>query len=106
MATLTIEETERRREKQAAYNEEHGIEPKSILKDIHNPLVRMSELDYYPVPQARISEIAEGDDVPLRERIARLEKEMKKAAKDLEFEEAAILRDRIKELKELEIYAA
>jgi len=99
-------ETERRREKQAAYNEEHGIEPKSILKDIHNPLVRMSELDYYPVPQVRISEIAEGDDVPLRERIARLEKEMKKAAKNLEFEEAAILRDQLKELEELEIYAS
>src|SRR5258705_4877731 len=41
-----LDETQRRREKQVAYNLENGIEPQTILKDIHNPLVRMSELDY------------------------------------------------------------
>ncbi|MGE5234538.1 MAG: excinuclease ABC subunit UvrB [Acidobacteriota bacterium] len=99
-----IEETGRRREKQVAYNTEHGIEPRSILKDIHNPLVQMSALDYYEAGgPRRLLEVAEG--TPLPEQIARLEKEMRAAAKRLEFEEAAELRDRIKELRELQIYA-
>ena len=99
-------ETRRRRERQVAYNEEHGIEPKTVLKDIHSPLVRMSDLDYSRSNRASttIAEL-EGPEVPLREQISRLEKEMKKAAKNLEFEQAATLRDRIKELRELQIYA-
>jgi excinuclease ABC subunit B len=101
-----LEETSRRREKQDAYNREHGIEPTTILKDIHNPLVQMANLDYYTVgPVGRLSELAEDVDVPLGERISRLEKEMRAAAKRLEFEEAAMLRDRLKELRELQIYA-
>ncbi len=99
----SLDETGRRRARQAAYNAEHGIEPKTILKDIHSPLVRMSELDYYPTGGGRVSEIAE-PDVPLGVQIARLEKQMKAAAKKLEFEEAAEYRDRVKELKELRIY--
>jgi len=99
-----IEETGRRREKQVAYNTEHGIEPRSILKDIHNPLVQMSALDYYEAGgPRRLLEVAEG--APLPEQISRLEKEMRAAAKRLEFEEAAQLRDKIKELRELQIYA-
>ena len=50
-------------------------------------------------------EVADGPEVPLAQRIARVEKEMKAAAKRLEFEEAAMLRDRLKELRELQIYA-
>ncbi|MCP4662627.1 MAG: excinuclease ABC subunit UvrB [bacterium] len=100
-----LEETGRRRERQAAYNEAHQIEPRSILKDIHSPLVQMSNLDYYPAGGGRVSEIAEGSELPLREQIARLEKRMKQAAKRLEFEEAAQLRDKIRELRELQIYA-
>jgi excinuclease ABC subunit B len=50
-------------------------------------------------------EIAEQSEIPLAERIARLEKEMRAAARRLEFEEAAVLRDKLKELKELQIYA-
>jgi excinuclease ABC subunit B len=101
-----MDETRRRRERQVAYNEEHGIEPKTVLKDIHSPLVRMSDLDYSRVSRVstRIADL-EGPEVPLREQISRLEKEMKEAAKNLEFEEAAVLRDRIKELRELQIYA-
>ena len=99
-----IEETGRRREKQVAYNTEHGIEPRSILKDIHNPLVQMSALDYYEAGgPRRLLEVAEGAPIP--EQISRLEKEMRAAAKRLEFEEAAQLRDKIKELRELQIYA-
>jgi excinuclease ABC subunit B len=101
----TIDETERRRRKQQEYNEAHGIEPQTILKDIHNPLVQMSNLDLYAVSPARLSEAPDEMDVPLAERIARLEKEMRAAAKRLEFEEAAALRDQIKELREIQIYA-
>jgi excinuclease ABC subunit B len=100
-----LDETERRRAKQRTYNEEHGIEPATILKDIHNPLVQMSNLDLYSANPARLSDVAEALDVPLAERISRLEKEMRAAAKRLEFEEAATLRDQIKELRELQIYA-
>jgi len=100
-----LDETERRRVKQRAYNEEHGIEPATILKDIHNPLVQMMNLDLYSAGPARLSEVAGEMDMPLAERISRLEKEMKAAAKRLEFEEAATLRDQIRELRELQIYA-
>jgi excinuclease ABC subunit B len=100
-----LDETERRRRKQADYNQLMGIEPRSILKDIHSPLVQMSNLDYYPVGPTRLSELAEGGEAPLSERIARVEKEMRAAAKRLEFEEAAELRDKLKELREIQIYA-
>jgi excinuclease ABC subunit B len=100
-----MEETDRRRARQAAYNIEHGIEPRTILKEIHNPLVRLSELDLYDPTPRRLSEVVEDSSIPLNERIARLEKQMKEHAKKLEFEEAAQLRDQIQELKELRIYA-
>ena len=100
----TIDETERRRRKQQAYNEANGIEPQTILKDIHNPLVQMSNLDLYSAGPARLSD-GDGSDIPLTERISRLEKDMRAAAKRLEFEEAAALRDKLKELRELQIYA-
>ena len=98
-----LDETRRRRVKQEAHNQEHGIEPTTILKDIHSPLVQMSNLDYHDVP-TRTLEVAEDDARPLSERIAQLEKEMRAAAKRLEFEEAAGMRDKLKELKELRIY--
>ena len=93
-ADARIEETERRRTRQAAYNEEHGIEPATILKDIHNPLVQMSNLDLYAAGRPASRRGDDGSDLPLSERISRLEKEMRAAAKRLEFEEAAALRDR------------
>jgi excinuclease ABC subunit B len=100
-----LDETGRRRRRQQEYNEEMGIEPQTILKDIHNPLVQMSNLDLYTAGPARLSDVPEGVDVPLSERISRLEKDMRAAAKRLEFEEAAALRDQLKELRELQIYA-
>jgi excinuclease ABC subunit B len=100
-----IDETDRRRRRQQEYNQEHGIEPQTILKDIHNPLVQMSNLDLYSASPARLSDTIEGVDVPLSEQISRVEKDMRAAAKRLEFEEAAELRDRLKELRELQIYA-
>jgi excinuclease ABC subunit B len=100
-----IEETGRRRVRQAEYNREHGIEPKTILKDIHSPLVALSNLDYYAPAAGRLSELREVSDAPLADQIAKLEKDMRAHAKRLEFEEAALLRDQIKELRELQIYA-
>jgi len=100
-----LDETTRRREVQRAYNEEHGIEPATIIKDIHSPLVALSNLDYYETGQPQILEVAERSEIPLAERIQRLEKEMRAAAKRLEFEEAAVLRDKLKELRELQIFA-
>jgi excinuclease ABC subunit B len=66
----------------------------------------MSQLDYYGPGRgrSRIDEVAEAD-LPIPRQIERLEKEMKQAAKDLEFEEAAALRDKIRELQELQIYS-
>ena len=90
---------------QEAYNSEHGIEPRSILKDVHSPLVAMQNLDLYAPGPGLVMEMAENAEIPLSERIARLEKEMRAAAKALEFEQAAVLRDKLKELQELQIYA-
>ncbi len=102
-------ETERRREKQAQFNLEHGIEPRSIIKDVTNPLLAMSALDYHDA-EMRLGQAADrdGDDlddqVSLTRLIGELEKRMKMAAKNLEFEEAATLRDRIRELRRRQIY--
>ncbi len=98
-----VEETHRRRERQQAYNEEHGIEPRTILKDIHSPLVQMSNLDYHRSTRGTADDIATDESVTLGRRIQQLEKEMKEAAKRLEFEEAAEFRDRLSELRELQI---
>ena len=88
-----IDETVRRREKQMRYNEEHGITPTTIQKDVREILEISTHADDKP-PRKRLSE---------RERqamIAKLTAEMRAASKLLEFEHAAMLRDKIKELKE------
>jgi excinuclease ABC subunit B len=100
-----MSETERRRVRQAKYNQENGIEPTSILKDIHNPLVQMANLDYFVSGSPHLLDEVDNVNVPLAERIAKVEKEMKAAAKRLEFEEAAALRDKLRELREVQIYA-
>ncbi len=90
-----ITETERRREIQHAYNEAHGITPKTIVKDIRDVLEITSKSDYNTEYEGR--RLSKREKVEL---MARLEKEMKAAAKMLEFEHAAYLRDRIRELTE------
>ena len=91
-----IDETERRRSIQDAYNKEHGIVPKTIIKGVREIL--------------EISQTAEEDTLRAHKKrklteqeraaeIAKLEKEMKEASKMLEFEYAAVLRDRIIELR-------
>ena len=105
-----ISETRRRRATQAAYNAEHGIEPATIIKDVASPLLAMAELDYYG-PGQRPLRVGERDDDELPEDaaslnrlITELEKRMRAAAKTLEFEEAARLRDRLKDVRRQQIY--
>jgi excinuclease ABC subunit B len=97
-----MEETARRRALQEAYNVEHGIVPASIVKEVNSPLVRMANLDYYDAPAVSRPELPDANS--LRRRIADLEKQMKAAAKDLDFEKAAELRDELRGLRELEIF--
>ncbi|HUP66367.1 MAG TPA: excinuclease ABC subunit UvrB [Thermoanaerobaculia bacterium] len=101
-----IDETNRRRTIQAEYNREHGIEPATIIKAIDSDLVRMANLDYFEPFASGISrkknELVADEDIEVT--IARLNKEMKAAAKNLEFEKAAEIRDRIRELRELRIF--
>jgi excinuclease ABC subunit B len=98
-----MEETTRRRTIQEAYNREHGIEPASIVKQVNSPLVRMASLDYYDAA-ASVSRPDLPDGPSLSRRIAELEKEMKAAAKELDFERAAQIRDELRDLRELQIF--
>jgi len=101
-----IDETNRRRAIQQTYNEEHGIEPASIIKAVDSDLVKMANLDYVDfgvtLPKKTKLDLAGEED--LDKAIARLTKEMKDAAKNLDFEKAAELRDRLRELKEMRIF--
>jgi excinuclease ABC subunit B len=101
-----IGETERRRAVQEAFNREHGIEPRTIVEDIASPLLQLSNLDYHDAAflPPRVGEVDVTDAASLAKAITELEKQMKAAAKRLEFGEAAQLRDRIKELRDQQIY--
>jgi excinuclease ABC subunit B len=95
-----IEETDRRRQLQMAYNREHEITPESIKKSISDVLTSIYEKDYYTVPavpDAERAALVAKEEIPAL--IAQLDKEMRAAAKRLEFERAAELRDRIRELE-------
>ena len=96
-----LRETERRRAIQSAYNRRHGITPASIRKSIHNILASVYEADYLTVPVAAETQAAYATEKELPEIIRRLKDEMKQAARELDFERAAELRDRIKELTTL-----
>ncbi|HEY7321173.1 MAG TPA: excinuclease ABC subunit UvrB [Candidatus Binatia bacterium] len=99
---LAIDETNRRRTLQAAFNKTHGITPQTVIKSLGSPLVKIYEADYIDVPLAA----EKGTDYKANElpkAIQRLKKEMKKAAGNLEFEKAAELRDRIRAMEEREI---
>jgi excinuclease ABC subunit B len=98
-----LAETARRRKIQEAYNLEHGIVPESIIKELDSPLVKMSELDYFEPTSPRMRK-APVDDRSLAEEIGSLEKQMKAAAKELEFERAAQIRDQIRELRSLQVF--
>jgi excinuclease ABC subunit B len=98
-----MDETTRRRKIQETYNREHGIEPASIIKEVNSPLVRMASLDYYDLT-APISRPDLPDGPSVAQRIGELEKAMKAAAKELDFERAAEMRDELRQLRELQIF--
>ncbi len=97
-------ETDRRRAVQAAYNEEHGITPESIIKSMDSILNSVYDADYVEIPTAAESE---PDYIPpelIPDIIKSLKKEMRDAAERLDFEEAAQIRDRIKAISEEELW--
>jgi excinuclease ABC subunit B len=96
-----LDETNRRREIQRAYNLEHGITPQTVKRNITDLQMAVVEADYVTVPMA--AEGAEYKPEQLPVIVASLEEEMKEAAKALEFEKAAQIRDRILALKDLQL---
>jgi excinuclease ABC subunit B len=100
----TIDETSRRRKLQQLYNQEHNITPATVRSSIKDILASVYEKDYITVEVETAEEVIEYHSLQdLRRDIKRLEKEMHQAAKVLAFEEAARLRDQIKELRQLEM---
>ena len=93
-----IAETNRRRAKQAEYNQEHGITPESIVRPVDMALAAVVEADYVTVPLDEVAEPNTPDQ--LQALVTSLETQMKEAAKRFEFEKAASFRDRLKALKE------
>lgn len=101
-----IDETNRRREIQEAYNEEHGIEPKSIVKAVQDltDRVRSMRKEAEKVEEDEAAAIANMEVSDLSMLIKDLEAEMKHAAKQLEFEKAALIRDQIIELRQVLVF--
>jgi len=94
-----IDETNRRRAIQEAYNREHGITPESVRKGIGELLASVYEADYVAVPEVAEPPERYRSFEELEAEVKRLEQEMREAAKRLEFEQAAALRDRIRTLR-------
>jgi excinuclease ABC subunit B len=97
-----IEETARRRKIQEAYNIENGITPTTIVKSIESTLVTAYEADYFKVP-LDLDKFDEYSPKQLKETIQQLEADMRHAAKEMKFEQAAELRDRLKYLRERQV---
>lgn len=99
-----ISETNRRRAKQKKYNDDHGIEPVTIVKAIHDLTERLGASQVAEARGEYTTREGKPAGIPRKEiqrMISEMEKEMKQAAKDLEFERAAVLRDQIYGLRNL-----
>lgn len=96
---LAIEETERRRKIQAEYNRQHGITPVSVKKEVPTLEYAMADLDYVQLEAVAEAEESYGTEEQLEQIIKKLEEEMKAAARELAFERAAELRDRLRALR-------
>jgi excinuclease ABC subunit B len=102
----TIDETDRRREIQAAHNKQHDITPESIVKELSTALGNQYRVETLADPAKVAEDTAafEKGGADLGKHIKELEKEMEKAARELEFERAAELRDRIRDLSEIMLF--
>jgi len=98
-----ISETERRRVKQGKYNELHGITPETVKKNIAAPIGQLCEADYVTVDAGEKWGFSSAED--LAKTLKKLRKEMERAAKKLDFERAAEIRDRLLALEKLELSA-
>jgi excinuclease ABC subunit B len=96
-----IDETNRRREKQEAYNEEHGITPQTVIRSIDDSLATVGAADYADLTDNEIDKMSLEfvDQQALDTYITNLESDMREAAKKFEFEKAAKLRDQVKDLR-------
>jgi len=99
----TLKETDRRRALQAKYNEEHGITPETIRSSIRELLQTVYERDYYTVEVEAPAKETFDSPADLERRIAELDAQMKDAARRLDFEQAAELRDRIRALRRQQV---
>ncbi|PID42764.1 MAG: excinuclease ABC subunit B [Proteobacteria bacterium] len=106
----TIDETSRRRSIQIAHNRKHGIEPKTIVSAVKDTIHQYLKDAGYSFGSPQQAQLATAEDDPffvsitdLEKEIKKLEKEMDMAARELAFEEAARIRDKIKSLRKLEI---
>jgi excinuclease ABC subunit B len=98
-----IDETDRRRKVQTAYNKEHGITPQSIVNQVDMGLAEIMKAEYGDVATEETAEMPEfKSQEELDSYVVKLESEMRAAAKKFEFEKAAKLRDTIKELRDKE----
>jgi excinuclease ABC subunit B len=96
---IALRETNRRREIQMSYNEQHGIEPRTIVKGVSDILIAAEAKGLYKTQRQKAARDAPRDPDELRTLIADLEAEMLEAAEELKFEYAAKLRDEIKDLE-------
>jgi excinuclease ABC subunit B len=95
-----IDETDRRREKQVAYNEEHGITPQTVIRSIEDSLATITKADYADLTDDINTDALDfATQADLDTYITNLESDMREAAKKFEFEKAAKLRDQVKDLR-------
>ncbi|OGR04621.1 MAG: excinuclease ABC subunit B [Deltaproteobacteria bacterium RIFOXYA12_FULL_61_11] len=94
-----MEETSRRRELQVLYNQEHGITPTTVQKNLSSAWGALLEREHFGVPEVGEELAGYRSEKEAAAAVARLEKEMRKAAKNLEFERAASLRDQLAEIR-------